>query len=820
MRELPSGTVTFLFTDIEGSTRLLRDLGDAYADAVAEHRRVLRDVVAGFDGVEVDTQGDAFFFAFARARDGVAAAAAAQEALVDGQVRVRMGLHTGEPLLTEEGYVGIDVHRAARIAAVGQGGQILVSQSTRDLVPDVRLRDLGTHRLKDLGAPERIYQVGDEAFPPLRTLDRTNLPVAATALVGRRRELAELTELLRTGTKLVTITGAGGSGKTRLALQVAAELADDVRDGVFFVPLAPVRDASLVASTIAQTVGVSDLQDLRDVDTLLLLDNFEHLLGAANALPSLLTTAPGVKLLVTSRVRLRISGETEYELAPFDEPDAVEFFLERARSVRRDVRRGETVLEICRRLDSLPLALELAASRVKVLDPALLLERLGRRLPVLTGGSRDLPERQQTLRATLEWSYGLLESRYQRALARLGVFAGSFSLEAAEQVAEADLDELATLVDWSLVKPIGSGRFLLLETIREFALELLSASEELDEVRRRHLEFMLALVVEAEPKLTGPEQVQWYEQLSVEHDNVREALAYACASGDGERALMLAGSIWRFWWNRGYTLEAAQWYERSLALRESASQRAVARGVFGAAHVAEMRGDAEQTLAAFEEAAQLLRESGETRWVIPALAHLGFAYQTVGQRERGRATLEECLELATQTRDVRGVALANANLGGFFATEGDEERALALYALALEDARAAGDTYLVASTAASLAEGEVSRGETAEAADHIAESIRLSGSIGDTHTLAETLATAADVLFTLGDADTATLLYGCCHAVRAAYGLAYRWERDSLQERAAAARETLGERFEGLWARGAELDIQAAVERALAALVR
>src|SRR5439155_15446647 len=291
MGEPPVGTVTFLFTDIEGSTRLLHELGDAYADVLAEQRRVLRDAMAPYGGVEVDTQGDAFFFAFARARDAVAAAADAQEALSSGGLGVRMGLHTGEPLLTEEGYVGIDVHRAARIAAAGHGGQILVSQSTRDLVGADRVRDLGKHRLKDLTAPERIYQLGDAAFPPLKTLDRTNLPTAATPLVGRERELAELTELVRDETQLVTVTGAGGSGKTRLALQVAAELADEFRDGVFFVPLAPVQDAALVGPTIARAAGVRDFDDLRESEALVLLDNLEHLLSAASELSSFLEVA-------------------------------------------------------------------------------------------------------------------------------------------------------------------------------------------------------------------------------------------------------------------------------------------------------------------------------------------------------------------------------------------------------------------------------------------------------------------------------------------------------------------------------------------------
>ena len=415
-----------------------------------------------------------------------------------------MGLHTGEPLLTEHGYVGIDVHRAARIAAAGHGGQILVSQSTRDLVGADGLRDLGQHRLKDLTAAERIYQLGDGEFPPLKSLNRTNLPVASTALIGRERELAELRDLFTGGARLVTITGAGGSGKTRLALQVAAELADAYPDGVFFAALAPISDPALVRSTVAQSTDVRQVEDL-------VLDNFEHLLPSAAEVASLLAVAPAVRLLVTSRVRLNLSEEREFPLEPLPQDDAITFFLDRARAVRRELQLEPAIGDICRRLDGLPLALELAASRLKVLDPMLLLERLGRRLPVLTGGARDAPQRHQTLRATIEWSYGLLDARLQELLRRVSVFAGSFSLDAAESVAGADLDEIAALVDWNLLKPLGDGRFLMLETIREFAGDLLEPSEEFDDLRDRHLGLFLDLALEAEPNLTGPGQRQSVE---------------------------------------------------------------------------------------------------------------------------------------------------------------------------------------------------------------------------------------------------------------------------------------------------------------------
>ena len=818
-RDLPSGTVTFLFTDVEGSTKLLHELGDTYADLLNEHRHVLRHALARHGGVEVDTQGDAFFVAFGRANDALAAAGEAQEALSSSRLSVRMGLHTGEPLLTEEGYVGIDVHRAARIAAAGHGGQTLISQSTRDLVGEYRLRDLVKHRLKDLTAPERIYQLGDATFPPLKTLDRTNLPIAATPLVGRERELAELTELLQDGTRLVTVTGAGGSGKTRLALQVAAELADDFGDGVFFVPLAPVQDAALVPPTIAQATGVRGLDDLRELEVLVLVDNLEHLLPAASELSSLLTVAPNVTLLVTSRVRLRVAAELEFPLEPFAEDEAIEFFVERARAVKRDLRRDPSVGEICRRLDGLPLALELAASRVKVLDPTLLLERLGRRLPVLTGGARDAPVRQQTLRATIEWSYALLETRLQEVFRGLAVFAGSFSLDAAEQVAKAELDEISALVDWSLLKPIGDGRFLMLETIREYALEALEDSGETEEVRDRHLDYFLALVEEAEPNLTGPDQREWYDRLAVEHDNVGEALSYACDSDDGERALMLAGTIWRFWWNRGYTVESAHWYARAFAVGDDASPTARARGAFGAAHIAEARGDAERARIDFEEAARLLGEIGETRWLILALAHLAGAYRQLGNPERGESILNEALGLAQQSGDVRGVAVVKSNLAYNLRLDGDEERAARLLAEALEGNRAVGDVSGTAVCTAEAAILALHRGDVEEAAANLSESLRLSSSIGNTHNLVVMLATAVALVLARGDVVTSAQLCAAAEALCGAHGFELDPDdRRLVDDTVLAARSALGERFEDAWAAGEELELSAAVDLALEAL--
>src|SRR5262245_9734413 len=472
MRELPAGTVTFLFSDIEGSTSLLHELGDAYADALGEHRDVFRAAFADHNGVEVDTQGDAFFAAFARASDAVAAAAEIQSRLAPGPIRVRIGVHTGEPQITDEGYVGLDVHRGARVCAAGHGGQVLLSQTTRDLV-DVDASELGEHRLKDLLEPQRLYQIGTEQFPPLKTLDWTNLPVQATPLVGRERELADAGALLREH-RLLTVVGPGGVGKTRLALQLAADASDEF-EHVWWVGLQDIHDSELVEPTIAQTVGAkADLVGyMRDRRALLLLDNVEQLLNYAPRLAELLAGSSGLKLLTTSREPLHLTLEQQYPVPPLPEGDAVSLFGERARAVRPDFAANGAVAEICRRLDGLPLAIELAAALVRLLPPDALLERLEQRLALLTGRARDLPERQKTLRATIEWSYELLDSQEQVLMAWLSVFAGGWSLEAAEEVCDAELRTLASLVDKSLVRE-RDGRFSMLETIREYGLELLA----------------------------------------------------------------------------------------------------------------------------------------------------------------------------------------------------------------------------------------------------------------------------------------------------------------------------------------------------------
>ena len=478
MRNLPVGTLTLLFTDVEGSTSLLRAHGSGYAELLAEHRGLLRNAFARRGGVEVDTQGDAFFYVFRAAGDAAAAAAEGQDALAATPVRVRMGLHTGEPVATDEGYVGLDVHHAARVAACGHGGQIVVSASTRALLgDDVDLLDLGEHRLKDLGAPERLFQLGDGMFAPLKTLDATNLPLASSPLVGRERELADVLALLTNGAREVTVTDPAGRGRRGSRSKSQPSWWVRFRDGVFWVPLAALAQPELVEPEIAQAIGARDSLTgfLQGKELLLLLDNFEHILEAASTVGTLLASAGGLRILATSRSPLRLSGEREYPLDPLA---AVRFrhALRRAcpsgRSRDRARRDRARDLPPSRRPSSRGRA---RRRSYEAPHPGTLLERLDHALPLLTGGARDAPERQRTLRTTIAWSYDLLDEECGRLFARLSVFAGGFPLEAAEAACDAELETLATLVDVSLLKAIGDNRFLLLETIREFAAEHLPA---------------------------------------------------------------------------------------------------------------------------------------------------------------------------------------------------------------------------------------------------------------------------------------------------------------------------------------------------------
>ncbi|MDP9285976.1 MAG: hypothetical protein M3P41_13635 [Actinomycetota bacterium] len=735
MRELPIGTVSLLFTDIAGSTRLLQELGESYADALAEHRRVLRAVFERRGGVEVDTQGDASFVAFQKASDAVAAAVEAQAALAKtGAIRVRIGIHTGEPIRTDEGYVGIDVHRAARIAAAGHGGQILLSPSTRVFVDSDALRDLGEHRLKDVGEV-RLYQVGLEDFPLLESLNQTNLPLPPTPLVGRKRETADINRLLRVeGSRLVTITGPGGIGKTRLALEAAAELVVAFDDGAWFVDLSAVRDPQLVEPAVAAALSArGELADyLRDRELLLVLDNLEQVINAAPGVGRLLESCPRLTVITTSREPLRLRVEHEYPLQPLAETSAVELFRQRAQAIAPAFDADfERLTELCRRLERIPLAIELAAARVKILSTDELLSRLERRLPLLTGGARDAPERQRTLRATIEWSYELLPEDERLLFGRLAVFAGGWTLHAAEAVCDAHLDVLQSLVDKSLARS-EEDRFRMLETIREYALERLEDSNKADQLRRRHAAHFLALAERAEPELTGSDQPIWLERLAADYENLRDALEwYATSPGSASDGLQLAGALVLFWFIRGFYRDGLYWLERMLEASEGERTAARAGALWGAGLLHTLVGSEERAEPLLEQSLDLARGLGDKSRAARSLTVLGLLAFFRNDMRRACNLFEESAELAREADDGWCLADALGTLSSIYPLCGEVDVAETVGAEGLAIARRSGDRQGIRMALFGLALTAMRRGDLGAARALGEEGLALCRELGD-----------------------------------------------------------------------------------------
>jgi predicted ATPase len=744
--------VTFLFTDVEGSTGLLHELGaEGYAAALAEHRRLVREAFAVHGGVEVDTQGDAFFVAFPTAPGAAAAARAAQEALAGGPIRVRIGLHTGTPHLTEEGYVGEDVHLGARIGAAGHGGQVLLSAATRAAV-DGEVLELGEHRLKDFAQAVPIFQLGSERFPPLKTISNTNLPRPASSFVGREREVAETTALLRDGARLLTLTGPGGSGKTRLAIEAAAELVPQFKAGVFWVGLATLRDPGLVADSIAQTLGAKNSleEHIGERELLLLLDNLEQVVGAAPTLAGLVEACPKLRLLVTSRALLRVRGEVEYPVLPLADPDAAELF-----AMRAGIEPDATVHELCRALDNLPLALELAAARTAVLTPQQIFERLSQRLDLLKGG-RDADPRQQTLRATIEWSHELLDEQEQRLFARLAVFAGGCTLEAAEQVARADLDVLQSLVDKSLLRHTDD-RFWMLETIRDYAAERLEQSGQADDARRRHAVHFLALAEEAAGEVIGAHPRAWLERLEAEHDNLRAVLDRFHETGDLQRALELAGALWGFWQVRGHFAEGRRRLDAALTA-DAIPAPTRARALLGWVSLAMETAPVEQTRAHAEEALRIYDSLGDrwgaafARWRLGGIAASERDWETARDileqsRREFRAAADEHHFLAL----TRSVAWVNEELG-------DIARYRELVEEYLAGARAIGDERLEARGVGARAWWAMEEGRLDDALRDMKRSYEIDRGLGFSVFLAVDLVRFAAILVRQGRASEAAQL--------------------------------------------------------------
>ncbi|MDX6599013.1 MAG: hypothetical protein QOE87_2900, partial [Gaiellales bacterium] len=841
MVDLPSGTVTLLFTDIEGSTRLLHELGDRYVEVLADHRRALRAAVAEHHGVEVDTQGDAFFIAFANAPDAVAAARAAQLTLAASPVRVRMGIHTGTPAVTPEGYVGVDVHRGARICAAGHGGQILISKTTRDSLTEIsELRDLGEHRLKDLQSPEWLFQVLapdlEPRFPPLRSLSNTNLPADASKFIGRRRELAEMSEVLgREEVRLLTLTGAGGSGKTRLSIRLAAEFVEHFKNGVFLVSLAPVSDPARVLGAIAQTLGAKGASTEAPADTLrrhlegkqvlLVLDNFEHLLAAASDVSLLLASAPQLKVIVTSRERLRLAGEHEFAVPPLPMDDAVTLFDVRARAAKPSFRvelDRAPVLAICRRLDGLPLAVELAAARVKVLGPQALLARLEQRLPVLTGGPRDMPHRQRTLRATIDWSYKLLQATEQDLFTRLAVFVGGFTPEAAEAVTGASLDDLAALLDQSLLRsddgPDGGRRFSMFETIREYAVELLGANKDLETLRGRHAEYIATLAEFAQPQLSGRDQVVWAQRLEAEQENVRAAIGWGLEHQPLVAARLVA-ALGNFWFLHGQFAEARHWVDSTLALSDlPAKLRISALDLAGT--LRREASDYARAATLHEEQLALARAVGDSRGIARSLQRLGSNARVQGDYGRAHELRGEAVDRFREIENaLPDLAVALSELASTEWAVGTYERARALFAESLGISESLGDLASMASALNNLGATALAAGRAEDAREPVARALALSLTIGDVFGVACSLDCSAELEETAGHWERAASLQAASDAIDESLGV--RRHPDELPAhdlRVAATRANLEESvFAAAWQKGRAMTLEQAVAYAITA---
>ena len=765
MQELPTGTVTFLFTDIERSTRLLSELGDEYADVLAEHHRRIRDAVGRHGGIEMGTQGDSFSVVFPRAASAVAAAADAQRSLAAAPVRVRMGVHTGEPSLTDEGYVGLAVHQAARIAAAGHGGQVVVSETTCALLDgEFELRDLGEHRLKDIGGTVRLFQLGRDQFPPLRSLSQGRLPIDAPPLLGRKRELGELLRLLgKERVRLVTLTGPGGIGKTSLAVAAAAELVESFDDGVGLVELAAIREPSLVLAHIAESLGGEGdaAAQLRNRELLLVLDNLEQVISVAPEIAGLLSSAPNLSLVVTSREPLRIADEREFPLRPLAEAPAVELFRQRAEGVLPGFAADYARLaEICRRLDNLPLAIELAAARVKLLPPGELLGRLNQRLPMLTGTRRDLPERQRTLRATIEWSYELLTPGEQLLFECLGVFSGGWSLDAAEKVCDADLDTLASLLDKSLIRR-DADRFSMLGTIQEYAAERLGPA---DKTHRRHAEFFMELAEATQRDHLGPAQAPLRRRFRTEWDNIRAALQWTTDAGETELGLRLAGALTTIWLDRNFAVEGQQWFETLLERPEPVADQVRAKALGTAAMIAGVRSDFEHAVGWGQDALDLYRALGADEGIAWSLTTVALGPMEQGRPQEAGPMLDEAEDLHRKLGLPGGLRRVLHLQGQQAAAVGDLDRGRRLLRESADLSVGADDHFSAASSLHSLGDLDLEAGDPEAAEKDYRDALRISWDSGADRLVCYSLAGLASRAAESDDPEQAALLWGFVEA--------------------------------------------------------
>ena len=868
---LPRGTVTFLFTDIENSTRLMQEMGDRYPAAQTAHHEMLRAAFKSNEGHELRTEGDSFFCVFASAIDACAAAAAAQRSLAgyaweNGQaLRVRMGLHTGEAPLVGNEYIGLDVHQAARIAGAAHGGQVVISDTTRGLVdgklkPGLQIRDLGAHRLKDLALPEHLYQLVieglQETFPALRTLDATqnNLPTQMTSFVGRAAEVAEGKRLLQ-NTRLLTLTGPGGIGKTRLSLQIAAESAQQFPAGVYFVPLSAVRDPELVASAVAQVLGIpisgartpieGVVEHLHDKTILLVLDNFEQLLpDGAGAAKQLLQSGPGVKLLVSSRSVLHVYGEQESAVEPLGLPDqkalpgldalrqyeAVKLFIERAVAVKPDFavtnENAPAIAGICERVDGLPLAIELAAARIKLFSPQALLSRLETSLTALGSGARDLPGRQQTLRGAIDWSYEMLDENQKRLLNRFSVFARGAHIEQAElvcgpagEVGGDVLSGLDDLADHSLLRrqpDFAEPRLLMLQTIREYAGERLEESGESEEIRDRHVDAFCSLATTAAPNLFGEDQKMWLDRLELDHDNFRAALDWCVSQEDADRAMRLAGSFWRFWQMRGHLHEGRARLTSILAIPGGDRNRdARARALEAAGGIAYWQGDMPAAQAFYDECLDLRRGGDDRRELANAIYNASFP-NMVDRKDLNvsQVLLEEALPVYRELADDAGISQCQWAIGNLLYFKAKYGDAIPALDEAIELFRKAGNHFGLGWALHTRALCALRTDDVSGARNYMTEALGLFSKAGDLSGIALMLDDASEVAMMEGDRPGAIQLASAASAHQATVG-AGLGSVLNLEEPRSRREDVAGEDDERAWNQGQVMTIEQAVALAL-----
>lgn len=816
---LPTGTVTFLFTDVEGSTRLLQGLGEqAFSVVLDRHHQIIREAVMSCGGVVVGTEGDSFFAAFDDASSGVTSAAQLQRSLQSEpwpegcDLRVRVGLHTGTPILGGDNYVGVDVHRAARIGAAAHGGQVVLSAATADAIANrlpsgVGLRRLGKFKLADFPQPEALYQLEIEGcrseFPPLRgaeTLSR--LPQHLTDFVGREDELNQARALLGT-TRLLTLTGPGGSGKTRLAIELARSVDPEFLDGVFFVSLALIKDPALIHTTILEEMGLVTASGVDPFDRLmghlaerqmlLLLDNFEQVQDGAGVVSEMIDRAPDLKLVVTSRAPLRLTGERELPVPPLQTPPstglastageyaAVKLFASRAASVRPDFRLSDenatTVAAITSRLDGLPLAIELAASRIRTLTPQAILDRLGNKLLATT--SHDVPTRQQTIVETISWSYDLLDADAKRLFEQCSVFAGSFGLSEAEAVVSSDdlgidvVDGLETLIENSLVEradALAEPRFRMLSVIREYGYGALVARGDDGRVLRRHAEVFADLAEKAGVEILTSKQKEWLDRLSVDHDDLRAAIDWAVLNKETTLALRLVGSLWRFFQMRGHVAEGRQRIEAALAL-EGGDLRARAVALTGLGGIRYWQGEWDATIEPYGKALELMRECGDEADIAYALYNLSFPVGYGGDYATARALQEESLEISKRLGDSAGVGRAYWALGDVAVYQEDWDTTLDYMLRAAEELRKGDAPFDLGWSYFMLAFAMLRLERNDESQEHSLKALEIFAEVGDLSAMTLILESLGLLAIRNGQPLKAARLLGGGHRIKAETGV-------------------------------------------------